>query len=315
MEQKKSYITFTRELKNYKWFKPILVFLLTMLFMIIGGSILSVYFLLAKASQGVDIFAAAEAVQSGYDGLDVYSVEGALLSLGGVAVIIPSLWLASLIVKDRPFKTYGSISGGFSIVLFLKFVLVALVPIGIPVAVSIFLEADSEGVTFSMLGFILCLVLTPFQCIAEEYLFRGLIMQTIGGWFRIPLLAVLLQTAVFASQHPYNIYGVIEVAIAGLLLGLMVYVTDGLEASSAAHVVNNLTIFVLNGFGFKTIKTDTDMSSLIQTLIMDGLFFAAVYYLTKKKNFVKRPALVIETEEPVAMPVVEPMTNNESNEG
>lgn len=314
MEQKKSYITFTRELKNYKWFKPLLVFVLTIVFMLIGQVFLSVYYLLAKASQGIGFLETATELQNGYDALDVYSVEGALFSLGGVAIMIPSIWLAALIVKDRPFRTYGSISGGFDIKLFLKFILVALVPIGIPVAVSIFLAADSEGITFSILGFIFCLILTPLQCIAEEYLFRGLIMQTIGGWFRIPLLAVVLQTAIFASQHPYNIYGVMEVAIAGLLLGLMVYVTDGLEASSAAHVVNNLTIFVLNGFGFKTIKTDSDMSSLLQTLIMDGLFLAVVYYLTKKKNFVKRPELVIETETPVAVPVVEQVNGDESNE-
>ena len=301
MDKKPSYVNYTRLLPNYRWFKPIIVIALAVFFELCASVVLSIIYFIFKMKQGIDIFSAAAELTNGYDSLDVYSFEGALLSLGGVAAFIPAIWLASIIVKDRPFKTYSSISGGFDFKLFFKFVLVALVPIGIPVGVSVILGAEGgKGpVSFTVLGLIACIILTPLQCMAEEYFFRGLIMQTIGGWFKIPVIAIILQAVVFASQHPYNIYGVLEVAIAGILLAVMTYITDGLEASSAAHFVNNFTIFFLNGIGFKTIKTDTDLESLIESLVVDALFLAAVYYLTKKKNFVKRPELVISQPEPI----------------
>lgn len=315
MEKKKSYVTFTRDFAGYKWFKPLLVLLLTLLFEVILSSIFVVIYLIIKANQGIGIMDAVAIITGGYDTMDVYSFEGALYSLGSIAAFIPAIWLASKIVKDRPFSSYGSISGGFDIKLFLKFILVALVPIGIPVAVSALLGAERLGaMQFTVLGLIACIILTPLQCIAEEYLFRGLIMQTIGGWFRIPVLAIILQAAVFASQHPYNIYGVLEVFLAGVLMALTVYFTDGLEAASAAHFVNNFTLFFINGLGFKTITADAELSSLIESVVIDSLFLIVVIFLVKKKNFIKRPELVMpeSASAPEAVSVAD--INNGSNE-
>ena len=43
--------------------------------------------------------------------------------------------------------------------------------------------------TVTLTFFVICLILIPLQCIAEEYLLRGFLMQTIGSWFKIPVLA------------------------------------------------------------------------------------------------------------------------------
>ena len=44
---------------------------------------------------------------------------------------------------------------------------------------------------FSVLFLIITLIMVPLQCIAEEYAFRGLFMQSLGSWFNIPILAIV----------------------------------------------------------------------------------------------------------------------------
>lgn len=314
MEKKKSYITFTRDIEGYKWYKPLVVGLLSVIFYLIFSVVLSIIFFIIKANKGENILDVALNLSKGYDSFDVYSFEGALLSLGGIAIMLLALFIASIIIRDRSFSTYGSISGGFNIPLFAKFCLIALIPIGIPVGISTVVYGDYQNaMSFTTAGLIACVILTPLQCIAEEYFFRGFIMQTIGGWFRIPVIAMVLQAVVFASQHPYNIYGVLEVFFVGIIFAVIVYITDGLEAASAAHFINNFTIFFLNGLGFKSIKTDSNLESLIESTVIDLVFLAIVYYLVKKKNFVKRPELVESLSQAQVMP--EEVINNENYGG
>ena len=84
---------------------------------------------------------------------------------------------------------------------------------------------------FSIASFAVVTILGPLQCIAEEYAFRGLLMQTFGSWFRLPVIAVILQAAVFASQHPYNTIGKIGLLVSGCVFGLSAWIGRGIEAS------------------------------------------------------------------------------------
>ncbi len=291
MEKRKSYITFTRDLEGYAWYKPILVLLLAFFFQTCASVILAVLYFLIKVNNGLTLMDAADILSGGYDTMDVYSPEGALYMLGSLAAFVPAIWLASLIVKNRKFSTYGSVCPGFDIKLFGKMLLAGIVPVAIPVAIFTIYGADYTGeIKFTVLGFIVCTALTLFQCIAEEYVFRGLIMQTVGGWTRNVIIAIIIQAVIFASGHPYSIYGVIEVFIAGILLGTVAHITDGLEASSAAHFLNNITIFWLNGFGFQTISTEVEFMSIIESTFIDGLFLIVVIILIKKGILPKRQA-------------------------
>ena len=71
---------------------------------------------------------------------------------------------------------------------------------------------------FTLVGFAVVTILGPLQCIAEEYAFRGLLMQTLGSWFRLPIIAVIIQAVVFAVMHPYNTIGQIGILSSGLVL-------------------------------------------------------------------------------------------------
>ena len=125
-------------------------------------------------------------------------------------------------------------------------------------------------------------ILVPLQCCAEEYVFRGLVMQAFGSWIKLPVIAIILQSLVFAATHPYNIVGVISVALMGTALGVCAYITNGLEASCAAHIVNNMITFLFTGFGFGAVKTDVDVISTVVVICCMCLYIAFLVFAKKK---------------------------------
>jgi membrane protease YdiL (CAAX protease family) len=107
---------------------------------------------------------------------------------------------------------------------------------------------------------LLVVLLVPFQAAAEEYVFRGFLMQTIGSW--IParvvstVVAVGVSTVLFAVLHlpnGYNIWGILDVGSFGLVAAIIVLRTGGLEATVLQHALNNIMIFVLQAPGWSKI--------------------------------------------------------------
>lgn len=93
-------------------------------------------------------------------------------------------------------------------------------------------------------------LLTPLQCAAEELVFRGFILQTIGTWIRRPILSLLIGIIVsafaFAAAHgsfdPSTMLSLMLMAFAACLA---TWYTGGLEAGIAIHTANNTAIFTL----------------------------------------------------------------------
>lgn len=136
------------------------------------------------------------------------------------------------------------------------------------------------------LGFVfmvvLCLALIPVQCVAEEYVFRGFFMQAVGSWFKLPVVGLIVSAAVFAAGHPYNEIGVALIFFNGVIWGLVTWLTKGLEASSAAHIVNNYIVFFLGGFGVQATTSNVDFETLIVGCLVDVIYAAAVILLGRK---------------------------------
>ena len=280
------YTTYPRRFLSYRWFKPLLVALVSALAYLILVLVLIVGCLVIDYITGADHFSA---LQGGYDTLDAYSAVGALLTLGSIAYMIPALLIGALIVRDRPFSSYGSSRGGWDFSVFFRCLGGALLLCGVPVLVqSIFFDEPTGVVRFTVVGFILCTILTPLQCAAEEYLFRGFLMQTFGSWFRLPILAIVLQAAAFASQHPYNMVGVFVILLDGICFGIVAWYTKGLEAGTALHVVNNMTAFYATGFGFGSIGTEIDVSSIFWTIGIDVAYLLFLMLLGKRRGWFGR---------------------------
>lgn len=90
------------------------------------------------------------------------------------------------------------------------------------------------------------LLTTPLQAAAEEYFFRGYLMQAFGGIARSPWVGIITSAAVFTLFHGSSDPAlIVDRFCFGVLAGWLVWVTGGLEAAIAAHVVNNVASFTL----------------------------------------------------------------------
>ena len=137
----------------------------------------------------------------------------------------------------------------------------------------------------------MALIIIPFQCIGEEYFMRGYLMQTVGSWFKIPLIAIVVQSIFFTVLHPYNMLGVISVFVSGIIFGIITCYTKGIETSSGLHSANNLLTFLFAGLGLTDVATDItlvgcllDMGLLVFTSIL-------VLYVSKKWGWFKEETL------------------------
>lgn len=276
------YISYPKRFLPYRWYKPILTALISAAFYLFFVLILIFLCLGLDYATGADHFSA---LLGGYDTLDAYSAVGALLTLGSIAYMIPALLLGALIVRDRPFSSYASSRGGWDFRIFFRCLCGALLLCGVPVVIqSIFFEVPTGVIRFTVAGFVLCTILTPLQCVAEEFFFRGFLMQTFGSWFRLPAIAILLQAAVFASMHPYNLTGVLVILLDGVFFGVIAWYTKGLEAGSALHIVNNMTAFYATGFGFGSIGTEIDATSILWSLGIDAAYLLFVVLLGRRRS-------------------------------
>ena len=99
--------------------------------------------------------------------------------------------------------------------------------------------------TGQSLGFLLVILfLTPFQAAGEEYAFRGYLTQAIGGVFRARWVAVAVPALLFALAHGSQSVPVFFDRLAfGLIAGVLVIATGGLEAGIAMHILNNFLAF------------------------------------------------------------------------
>ena len=274
------YITFPRQFLTYRWFKPLLVLALAFVFMLV----FQIALMIAAGVWAGDLGFVLN-LSERYEDMDVYTGPGALFELGAIAVMLPALALAALIVRDRPFSSYSSSRGGWSWGAFFKCLGVAVVVMGLSTIVDLSIPGHMEEnivSRFTLEGVALCVVLIPLQCVAEEYVFRGFIMQTVGSWFKLPVVGLVVSAVAFAAGHPYNDIGVVLIFFNGIIWGVVAWVTKGLEATSAVHIVNNYLAFFLSGAGVQLTTSQVDIESLFVALVVDAVYATAVILLGRK---------------------------------
>ena len=83
-DQQHEYVTYGRRFISYKWYKPLLVGLvLGILYLTIGSG--AIYALVKLNHEAVE---ASGVLLSGYENMDVSSVAGVMVNLGGLAILI-----------------------------------------------------------------------------------------------------------------------------------------------------------------------------------------------------------------------------------
>ncbi len=125
------------------------------------------------------------------------------------------------------------------------------------IVVSVLLPEQADGdISGSLNDFttttrdylLIVILLTPLQAAGEEYVFRGYLTQTIGGFFASPRLSAVLAVGVpsllFALAHGAQDAPIFFDRFAfGVVAGVLVILTGGLEAGIAMHVLNNWLAF------------------------------------------------------------------------
>lgn len=272
------YVTFPRTFENYRVFKPILVLMLTLVIMFI---LVGLLFLVSYLIGGVGF------LKLSFVG-DVRGLNSAMPIIFSdllLFMFVPALYLASKIVKDRPFSSYSSSRGGWNFKLYLKACIIPVIFYVIYQIVDFTINGSRSTPQFSILFFIAIFITIPLQSIAEEYMFRGFLLQTLGSWFKIPILAVVLQAIIFALAHGYNIFGFFETLTMGLICGFLAWKTNGIEVSSAIHTANNFSIGLFIMLGLITSTGTPNLFSVLPIIVFEIILLVIMYYVGKKTDW------------------------------
>lgn len=192
-----------------------------------------------------------------------------------IVVAIPAVVLAAWGVQRRPAGTLSSVTGrlrwrwlaaccGLALLAVLAALLAVYIfaPSGAPGVGSAAGAGWVGGRRFLVAAAVLA-ALVPMQSAAEEYVFRGWIIQTAGAYLRGPWVGVLAGAVLFALAHGLGTgWGFADLMLFGLVAGWLTVRTGGLEPAIALHAANNLLAFLLSAaFGsLGTIQTAAQAS-------------------------------------------------------
>lgn len=272
------FITLPRTFEKYRWYKPIVVFIIGFIAMLVFQIVVEEIFINVYGLEFVN-----HMTNGGYEVLN--NALGEFFSDLQVIVMMPALYIASKIVRDRPFSSYISTSGRWNFKLYLKALAIPLVLFIIFNAINAAITGPEGTFQFSLTYLIVILVFLPLQCIAEELIFRGLIMQTLGSWFKIPIVTIVLQSIIFAVAHGYNTFGLIEIFVSGLVFGFFTWKINGLEVSSALHTANNLSISLFVMLGIISPTSSPPFWETVVSIVFIILLAILMYYIGNKTDW------------------------------
>lgn len=176
-----------------------------------------------------------------------------------LASLIPTVWAVNKLMHGLGLGWVTSVFGRMRWKYFLVCLGLAVLALAATLMVSALTPQDAMDVgptevndfTRTTLDFLLLVVLlVPLQAAGEEYLFRGYLTQACGGLFSAPwvsrTVAVVVPAFLFALAHGAQDPPIFFDRLAfGLVAGVLVIVTGGLEAAIAMHVLNNYVAFSL----------------------------------------------------------------------
>jgi len=183
------------------------------------------------------------------------------LDFAAVAVLLPVTWLATLVSQGRRPGTLSSVTGRLRWALLARCLVPAATVAAVLGAVTVMVDQApvASAAASEVLRTLAALVLlVPVQAAAEEYVFRGYLLQAFGrlpGGRRPPgpramrvgaWPAILAQAVLFAALHGWGTpWGFTDLVFFGVVCGWLTVRTGGLEAAIALHALNNLSAVAL----------------------------------------------------------------------
>ncbi|MGJ7907427.1 CPBP family intramembrane glutamic endopeptidase [Actinopolyspora sp. H202] len=177
------------------------------------------------------------------------------LSFAALIALIPPVALTARWVQRRGFGSVVGVLGMPRIRWLGETMLWALLVFGVLLAVILTLQLMSGAPMPAFPGWrrylvvaLLAVLVVPAQSAAEELFFRGLLLQTLTAWFRIPWPGILLTSLVFLLGHGYTDPLVwVELFLMATSMCWLSIRTGGLEAAVAMHTANNALSLLVAG--------------------------------------------------------------------
>lgn len=287
------------------WWTPLVTGLVAVVFYAVLLAIVMVGFVilaLTVPSVADRLLALGTTVQ--FDLTDPIMVAVLLLS---IVFMLPAYVLASLLINGRKTGFVSSVAGRLRW-RWMMLCTAAAIAVGLVLsALSLLLPSEAgagevvEPAANPALWatFLVLIVLVPLQAAAEEYVFRGYLMQAIGRWLRHPAFAILLPVPLFVLGHLYDPLGQVSVGVFAIAAGWLTWRTGGLEAAIALHVVNNLMAFLLALAGLADVNDSSPgWLSFVHSALLVGAYCLVVEWLFRRRRLGR--TVIVRT--PVAPP-------------
>ncbi|MWB99352.1 CPBP family intramembrane metalloprotease [Agromyces sp. MMS17-SY077] len=304
--------------KRFGWWTPLVVGVLGFAFYLVPIG-------LAAVAIGVLVIAdpaIADWLARQTGALDVTDPAGLLFALGSIALMLPAYLAASRIVNGPKTGFASSAFGRLRWRWLLACTGAAALVVLLIAAVTLLLPAEWAEVAAEpaelvapaenphlVAGIVVILLVVPFQAAAEEYVFRGYLMQSIGRWLKHPAFAILLPVPLFVAGHAYDLLGLSAIAVFAIASGWLTWRTGGLEAAIGVHVVNNLFAFLLGSAGLADPDAQSQgLASTLVSVVQAGVFVLVVEVLYRRgeRRGALRRTVVLTAPPTTAGPVPSP---------
>lgn len=138
---------------------------------------------------------------------------------------------------------------------------------------------------FFTLAFI-SLLIVPLQTSFEELFHRGYLLQTLNYYLGYPIITLFITSIFFASLHLEQPNYLIFYFISGLLLGMIVIVSNSLELVLGIHIVHNLFVLFIadNSTDISLFYHKENPENFFIWLIPDIIIFIIVLYKYGNSN-------------------------------
>ena len=211
----------------------------------------------------------------------------------GIILVIKTLHNQSLLLLTTTRKKidFNKIAISFIIAGFIIF---------FTVTISYLISPNEYLFNFKSDTFLILLIITilfmPLQASFEEYLFRGYLMQGLGGVFGNRWMPLLITSLLFGLLHFWNpevselgTIFLFQYVVTGLFLGLLTIMDDGMELSLGFHAGNNVLISLLITADWTVLQTDSvlkfvgDPKMSIATIIPAVILYPVILLYFSKK--------------------------------
>jgi membrane protease YdiL (CAAX protease family) len=300
---------------KYRWWRP----LLGSLFLLVGVVFLSSAVVIAWVLLHAMITGSTPETNS----TDFFpsDLENLSLTLVMLAVLTPLVLLTTWLIQRRPAFSVASVLNRIrwrwlllslapaAIYLMLNYGLGLALDAGFPSSDT---EPTNDGSWIGLASFIgpavLILVLVPFQSAAEEFVFRGWLVQAIGAYgpdnttgnsfvralklvLRSPWPALVVSSVLFFLAHGYSGWARLDIFLFAMTIGWLTIRTGGLEAGIALHALNNIVAFMLPAATGQLSGWDDQGGAPWTLVAMDvpclAVYAFAVLWLAKRRKITR----------------------------